>query len=178
MSDLMTVREAADYLKFNKMTIYRLAQQHKIPASKIGGAWRFSKSTLDDWLRTQSLVDSGVVLVVDDDALVREVIKDVVLSQGYKVVMAGTGEEALEKMKERQFGLIFLDLGLPGMSGVEVFRAVKERDKDAVVVVVTGYADTPIAIEALSMGPMILIRKPFKVDDVVNILDIVMKSKR
>ena len=178
MSDLMTVKEAAEYLKLNKMTVYRLAQKHKIPASKVGGAWRFSKDTLDDWIKAQSSMDKRGILVVDDDPLICELIEDVISRQGYDVVTAGSGEEALEKMKRQQFKLVFLDLVLPGMSGVEVFRAVKEEDKNTVVVVITGYGDDPIAIEALSMGPIILIRKPFKVKDITDVLDIIMKSKR
>ena len=80
-------------------------------------------------------------------------------------------------MRGQQFTLIFLDLVLPGMSGVDVFRAVKERSKDVVVVIITGYGDDPIALEALSLGPIFLIRKPFEVADVVRVLDIVMKTK-
>lgn len=174
----MTVKEAAQYLKLNHMTVYRLAQKRRIPASKVGGAWRFSKDILDDWLMEQSEVDRGTVLVVDDDVLIRDLIEDVVSRQGYKVTAAGSGEEALERMREQRFALIFLDLVLPGMSGVDVLRAVKEKDEEAVVVIITGYGDDPIALEALSMGPIFLIRKPFKVADVIHVLDIVMKAKR
>ena len=178
MSELITVKEAAEYLKLNRMTVYRLAQKRKIPALRVGGAWRFNKDMLDDWLAQQSVMDRGAVLVVDDDAMIRDLVEEVVSRQGYTVVTAGTGEEALEKMRDRQFALIFLDLVLPGVSGVEVFRAVKERDRDAVVAIITGHGDSPVAMEALSLGPIFLIRKPFEIADVIDILDIVMRWRR
>jgi excisionase family DNA binding protein len=63
----MTVRETAHYLKLNQMTIYKLAQQGKIPASKIGGNWRFNKDVLDRWLFEQSRTGLGTSLVIDND---------------------------------------------------------------------------------------------------------------
>ncbi len=177
MKQLLTTKEAAEYLKLNQMTVYRLAQQNKIPASRVGGSWRFSMDILDQWLAKQAVMDSKDVLVIDDDVMVCDLIKDILSRANYAVTTAGTGEKALEKMAEKRFPLIFLDLVLPGISGVEVFRAIKEKDSEAVVVIVTGYGDTPVALEALSLGPVFLIRKPFEVADIKRVLDIVMKTK-
>ena len=74
MDSLMTVKEVAQYLKLNYMTVYKLAQKGKIPASKVGGNWRFKKEIVDEWLATQSRTAEGVALVVDDDARVRDIL--------------------------------------------------------------------------------------------------------
>ena len=173
----MTVKEAAKYLKLNYMTVYKLVQKRKLPASKIGGTWRFKRDILDKWLAEQAMGKKEPVLVVDDDARIRDLVQEVVADKGYEVIAVGTGEEALEEAGRRHFGLVFLDLVLPGVSGIDVFQALKERDKEAVVVIITGYGDEPIAREALSIGPVFLIRKPFAASDIGHIVDIVMKVR-
>lgn len=177
MSDLMTTKEAAEYLKLNYMTIYKLSQQGRIPASKIGGNWRFRKALLDDWLAKQATVVEGNVLVVDDDPEMVEILNAVISRKGFKVVGVGSGERALEELEKQHFNLIFLDLVLPGMSGVEALSAIKDKDKKAVVVIVTGYGDDPIALEAMSLGPLFLIRKPFRVSDIVEVLNAVVRVR-
>lgn len=177
MSDLMTTKEAAEYLKLNYMTVYKLSQRGRIPASKIGGNWRFRKALLDDWLAKQATVVEGNVLVVDDDPEVVEILNEVISRKGFKVVGVGSGERALEELEKQHFDLIFLDLVLPGMSGVEALSAIKDKDKKAVVVIVTGYGDDPIALEAMSLGPLFLIRKPFRVSDIVEVLNAVVRVR-
>jgi len=174
----MTTKEAAEYLRLNYMTVYKLAQRGKIPATKVGGNWRFKKDILDDWIARQATAVEGIVLVVDDDPRVRQVLEDVIAAQGYRVVAVGTGEEALEEVDRRHFDLIFVDLVLPGKSGVETMAEVKAKDKKAVVVIVTGYGDDPVAMEAMALGPLLLIRKPFKVEDIVEVLNVVIKARR
>lgn len=178
MSSLMTTKEAAEYLRLNYMTVYKLAQRGRIPASKIGGNWRFKKDLLDSWLTEQATMVEGNVLVVDDDPGVCELLNDVISGERYKVVTVDSGERALEEVQKRHFDLIFLDLVLPKMSGVEVLSAIKAKDKKAVVVIITGYGDDPIALEAMSLGPLFLIRKPFRTDDIIEVLNIVVRVRR
>jgi len=114
----MTTKEAAEYLKLNYMTVYKLAQRGRIPASKIGGNWRFRKDLLDDWLEKQAKVIEGNVLVVDDDPGILEMLSEVISRKGFRVVAVSSGEQALQEVEKQHFDLIFLDLVLPGMSGV------------------------------------------------------------
>ena len=178
MYSLMTTKEAAEYLRLNYMTVYKLAQRGKIPATKVGGNWRFKREILDAWIARQAITVEGIVLVVDDDPRVREVLEDVITAQGYKVVAVGTGDEALKEVDRRHFDLVFLDLVLPGKGGVETMAEIKAKDKRAVVVIVTGYGDDPVAMEAMALGPLLLIRKPFKVEDVIEVLNVVIRAKR
>jgi excisionase family DNA binding protein len=175
MNSLMTVKEAAAYLRLNYMTLYRLAREGKIPASKVGGNWRFKKTMLDQWLSSQTRAARGEILVVDDDVRIREVIKDFIDLQGYRTVTVGSGKEAIKQVEEKHFDLIFLDLVLPDVSGVEVMQKIKEKDRKVVIIIVTGYGDDPIALEAMSLGPLLLIRKPLKIADIMEVLDMTMK---
>jgi len=175
MDSLMTVKDAAQYLKLNYMTVYKLAQKGKIPASKVGGNWRFKKEILDEWLASQCVGVERVVLVVDDDARIRDLLKYVILKRGYKVITAESGEKAVEEVEKRHFDLIFLDLVLPGLSGVEVLQMIKAKDEKAVIVVITGYGNDPIALEALSLGPLLLMRKPLDISAIIKVLDLGMK---
>lgn len=177
MSDLMTTKEAAEYLKLNYMTVYKLSQRGRIPASKIGGNWRFRKDLLDDWLAKQAIVVAGNVLVVDDDPDIVEMLSTIISRKGYKTVGVTSGEQALKEVEKQHFDLIFLDLVLPGMSGVETLSAIKEKDKRAVVVIVTGYGDDPIALEAMSQGPLFLVRKPFRANDIVEVLNAMVRVR-
>lgn len=176
-SNLMTTKEAAEYLKLNYMTVYKLAQRGRIPASKIGGNWRFRKDLLDDWLAKQAKVVEGNVLVVDDDPGILEMLSEVISRKGFRVVAVSSGEQALQEVDKQHFDLIFLDLVLPGMSGVETLSAIKGKDKKAVVVIVTGYGDDPMALNAMSLGPLFLVRKPFRVGDIVEVLNAVIKVR-
>ncbi|MFQ5987538.1 MAG: response regulator, partial [Dehalococcoidia bacterium] len=103
---------------------------------------------------------------------------DAITAQGYKVVSVGTGEEAVAEVGKRHFDLIFLDLVLPGITGVEALSRIKGKDKKAVVTIITGYGDDPIALEAMSLGPLFLIRKPFRIEDIVEVLSILVKGRR
>jgi len=178
MKSLMTVKEAAQYLKLNYMTVYKLAQKGKIPASKVGGNWRFKREIIDKWLAGQSSPRSRTVLVVDDDSRVRDILVDIISERGHEVITVDSGEKAIEELEKHSFGLVFLDLVLPDISGVDVLRTIKESARKVPTVIITGYGDDPIAFEAMSLGPLLLIRKPFRVSDVVEVMDLVLGARR
>ena len=178
MDALMNVKEAAVYLRLNYMTVYKLVQKGAIPASKIGGNWRFKKEILDDWLIRESGRGRGSVLVVDDEPEICDILSDMISKHGYTVVTASNGEKALYEVKQRHFDLIFLDLVLPGANGVEVMQRIKDSDSDAVVVIVTGFGDDPLAVMAMSLGPLLIVRKPFREKDIVEVLNLAMKGRK
>ena len=177
MDNLMTIKEAAKYLRLNYMTVYKLVQKSRIPAAKVGGNWRLKKEILDDWLMRQTMGGEGKVLVVDDDVMVRDLLRDIVLEQGCHVATAESGEAAIEEVSNSHFDLIFLDLVLPGLNGVEILKAIKQKDRSTVVVIITGYGDDSIALEAMSLGPMLLLRKPFRHSDIIEVLNMVVKGR-
>jgi excisionase family DNA binding protein len=174
----MNVKEAAVYLRLNYMTVYKLAQRRLLPAFKVGGNWRFKKENLDDWVKQKASEVKGSILIVDDDPVIHDLLGEIVQSQNYSFTAVGSGEAALEALAKQHYDLVFLDLLLPGLSGTEILSAIKEKDKDIVVVIITGFADDPVALKAMSLGPLLLIRKPFREKDILEVLNIVMKGKK
>ncbi|MFB3820032.1 MAG: response regulator [Candidatus Methylomirabilales bacterium] len=170
--DLLTVREAARLLRLGEITVYRLAQRRKIPAVKVGGSWRFSRSLLEQWLMRGGSGAARRILVVDDDPGLRRTLEEVLAVHGQPTALAGSVREAQALLKEGSFDLVFLDVILPDGTGADVFRALRAIDPAALVVLMTGFPDHPAVAEALALGPVMLMRKPFgfrEVDDVLRI---------
>ena len=176
MANLMAIKETAEYLRLNYMTVYKLAQKGSIPASKVGGNWRFKKETIDNWLTRQTMSGRGAVLVVDDDVMILDLLKEAISEQGYRVVTTQSGDVAIEEVNKQHFALVFLDLVLPGLSGIDTIKAIKERNGNAVTAIVTGYGDDLISQEAMSLGPLVLLHKPFRHRDIVEVLNMEMKG--
>ncbi|MFC1870510.1 response regulator [Chloroflexota bacterium] len=176
MQKLLNIKEAAAYLRISQSTIYKLVEKDKIPAKKVGGAWRFQRTMLDDWLKIRSTRHRETILVVDDDIKIRNTLSDIIASRGYQVITVENGEKAIAALESLSLALVFLDLMLPDLTGVEVLRRIEKKTKKPVIVIVTGYGDDPIAMEAMSMGPLLLMRKPFRLEDVQKVLNIVMKG--
>jgi excisionase family DNA binding protein len=177
LNELMNIKEAAEYLRLNHGTVYKLAQQRRIPAFKVGGNWRFDRLMLQNWLMEKTRMEKGWVMIVDDDPIVQELLKEMVMKQGFQVMAAGNGETALDEIGKRHFDLLFLDLKIPGLNGLDILKAIKEKARDIVIVVVTGYADEPIALKAMALGPLMLVHKPFREADIKEVLNIVMQGK-
>ncbi len=177
MEELMNIKEAAAYLRLNYMTVYKLAQKRRLPAFKVGGNWRFKRDILDNWLTQQANANLGTVLVVVDEPAINDLLKETIKDQQYGVVSADTAAAALEELKKQHFDLIFLDLQLPGSNGTQLLESIKDKDKNAVIALVYSSADETLAFKAMSSGPLLLIRKPIRSKDILEILNIAMKRK-
>jgi DNA-binding NtrC family response regulator len=105
------------------------------------------------------------LLVVDDDAEVREVCRTVAEDCGLKVVDVGTGEEALEVMELSSVDILLTDLRLPGASGLELLRKVTVTHPDIAVVMLTQYGTIDSAVEATRLGAADYVTKPFRVEE-------------
>jgi excisionase family DNA binding protein len=170
--DLLTVREAARLLRLGEITVYRLAQRRKIPAVKVGGSWRFSRGLLEQWLARGGSGAARRILVVDDDPELRGTLEEVLSLHGQSAALAGSVREAERLFAEGRFDLAFLDVILPDGSGADVFRALRAADPGALVVLMTGFPDHPAVAEALALGPIMLMRKPFGAREVEDVLRI------
>ncbi|HEY6572674.1 MAG TPA: ATP-binding protein, partial [Candidatus Eisenbacteria bacterium] len=101
------------------------------------------------------------ILVVDDEDQVVQIFRDLLTQQGYEVVSCDNGDDAITTVTTGRFDLVLTDINLPGVDGLEVVRAAKAADKDTVVILITGYASTTTAIDALRQGAYDYITKPF-----------------
>lgn len=100
------------------------------------------------------------VLVVDDDPVVGQSFDRVLTGKGYAVITAANGEEALAKLKDEQYDLVYTDLRMPGMDGLEVAERVKARQPWTPVVIVTGYGSHTSEERAYAAGVSDFLNKP------------------
>ncbi len=104
------------------------------------------------------------VLVVDDERSMRELLAIVLKREGYDVVLAESGRSALAALERSPFDLLISDIKMPDMSGVDVLRAAKQIDADILGIMITAFASTETAIEAMRLGACDYLSKPFDVD--------------
>lgn len=103
---------------------------------------------------------TGAVLLVEDDPQVRSVFTRLLQRSGWQVTAASDGESALEAVASSFFDAIVSDIRLPGLSGVDLLRAVREHDLDVPVILITGWPDVDTAAEAVELGALQYLRKP------------------
>jgi len=104
------------------------------------------------------------ILVVDDELIVRDSIREWLMEEGFDADMANSGQEALSRLGESPFQLMLLDIKMPGMDGVEVLKKTKEIAPEVNVVMMTAYATVETAIEAMKTGALEYLIKPFEID--------------
>lgn len=167
MTVFLTVSEVANYLRINQKTVYRMLETGKIPVTRVGHQWRFSKDALDRWLQEGSIKKVCKVLVIDDDEAICELFKDTLLGAGHKVTAVTVSAEGLELSKSQEYDLIFLDLKMPGMDGVEFLKQIRLTKPALPIFVITGYKDSDLMMKALAHGPLGVMGKPFKAADIL-----------
>jgi two-component system response regulator AtoC len=104
------------------------------------------------------------ILVVDDESLMRDFITESLLSHGYEVDKAENGIRALELMNNEIYDIILTDYKMPKITGLDVLKKAKEKMKDCKVIIMTAYGTVENAVEAMKLGAMDYITKPFGVD--------------
>ena len=105
------------------------------------------------------------ILIVEDEAVMRESVRDWLIEDGYEVECVETGEEALKRIKEGEFGVVVLDLRLPGIDGLEVYEQAKDLRPETQGVIITAYPSKETREKAQSLGLLNYLAKPFKVED-------------
>ena len=126
----------------------------------------------------EELLERTLILVVDDQFADRETLKGILEDKGYRVATARDGAEAIEMVKSRHYDIIFLDVRLPDMNGVQVFEQVKEIDHKATVIMMTGYTQEDLVKRAVSQGAYTCIYKPFDMDKVIGLVEGIAKEKK
>ncbi len=168
--ELLTTGEAASYLKVNRRTIYRLLRARKIPALRVGGQWRFRRRDLDEWLEAKKVKpEGGRVLVVDDEPQICGFISEILNEEGYRVDAAYNGDEAFQLLQRRDYDLVFVDIVMPRMSGLELISKVRKAYPEMKFVVITGNASLENAIEAANLGVSGYLQKPLSVGKITEI---------
>ena len=119
-----------------------------------------------------------LILVVDAQFSDRETLKVTLEDKGYRVATAKDGTEAVDMVKSRHYDIIFLDVRLPGMDGVETFEQVKGIDPEATVIMMTGYTEEDLVKRAVSAGAYTCIHKPFDMEKVIALVETIARGKK
>ncbi len=107
------------------------------------------------------------ILVVDDDKMnLRRT--QIILSKQYEVLLAKSGQEALNRLKNRKIDLVLLDVAMPGMDGIETFKRMKSRYSDIPVIFLTASGEVDDVVSAIKLGAVNYLKKPFAPRDLLE----------
>ena len=120
----------------------------------------------------------GAILVVDDDPQLRQSFEKLLTQEGQTVLTAGSGEAALEIVRDRPLDLVIMDVRMPGMSGLETFQALRQLDQHLQVIIMTAYGTTETAIEATKLGAFDYVLKPFDIPDILQLIAQALEAGR
>lgn len=122
--------------------------------------------------------ESYRVLVVDDEKVIREILSDFLSMEGYVVRTVEDGQQALEELEQRSYNLVITDLKMPRMGGLELLEEINRRAWNVLCVIMTGFGTVETAIEAMKKGAYDYILKPFKVEEVIHIVQRGLEKQR
>jgi len=114
---------------------------------------------------------AATILIVDDDRDLAESLADVLEARGHAVELASSGEEGVERFRRRNFDVVFTDVKLPGMNGVESLFAFRQIKPDAKVVMMTGFSVEQLLTRAVENGALAVLHKPFAIPDILAVLE-------
>jgi excisionase family DNA binding protein len=159
--DIFGIREAAAFLGVHEQTVRRLSRRSAIPCFKVGRDWRFRREALVRWSEDQQRGTAQCsVLVVDDDERVCRAMGGMLMRFGCRVRQATRGSEGLELVRREVPDLILLDLKMPDMNGPQFLVELRKVHPALPVVIVTGYPESGLMLEASRHAPLMLLAKP------------------
>lgn len=115
--------------------------------------------------KERPMEESIQILVVDDENGPQEVLRIALASRGFQVKIAKNGHQACQMFDTEHFDLVLTDLKMPGMSGIDLLRQIRERSPETIVIFMTGYASLDSAIEAVREGAYDYLTKPFRIEE-------------
>jgi len=118
------------------------------------------------------------IMVVDDEEGVRESFKMILKIKDYDVAAFEDGESATSTLKQGMFDIAFVDYKLPGMDGIEVLKKIKEIDPSIEVVIVTAYASDSSQANAITLGALEYLRKPFLMEEIYELVERGLRKRR
>lgn len=110
------------------------------------------------------------ILIVDDEKSMRDFLKILLAKEGYEVIVAGDGDQALAALDQNHVDLVISDIRMPGISGLELLSKIKEESEDIPVIMITAFASPNDAVQAMKDGAYDYISKPFNVDEIKSVI--------
>jgi response regulator RpfG family c-di-GMP phosphodiesterase len=122
--------------------------------------------------------EAARVLVVDDEKVIREILAEFLTMEGYLVRSVEDGERALSELRVQPYDMVITDLKMPRLSGLQLLEKIGEEKLDVVTVIMTGFGTVETAIEAMKKGAYDYILKPFKVEDLIHVVQRGLERQR
>ena len=120
--------------------------------------------------------EKGSILIVDHNETLVTTISMILNRKGYQVETAFNGQEAIDLTKTRPFNLIFLDLKMPGMNGLDVMKHIRKIRPKANILIMTAYGSQEYNTEAIDAGAIHVLHKPFNMVEVLSLIDEIISS--
>lgn len=124
------------------------------------------------------MAKKGIVLICDDEEIMRDVLGTVLIGAGYKIELAKTGEQAVELYAQKPYDVVLMDVSMPGIGGLTALEELIKLDAEAVVLMVTAYATFDTAISAWEKGAAGVIRKPFQNEQILALVAKGIRSRK
>ncbi len=138
-----------------------------MPPRAVSGRWR--SYNVEMCVAPQK--ESGNILIADDEAATISMLSDLLTEEGYSVDGVGSGTAVLEKLKgEHQYGLLLMDLQMPGLNGLDLFEKLRKDGNEIPVILITAHGTSSVAIRAMQLGVYDYLQKPFDLDEVLVVV--------
>ncbi|MFQ3573361.1 MAG: sigma-54 dependent transcriptional regulator [Thermodesulfovibrionales bacterium] len=118
------------------------------------------------------------VMVVDDEPAIRDTLADILQDEGYSVITASSGEEALSILQDNNPDIILLDIWLDGMDGLEVLSHIRQTNSESLVIMISGHGNIQTAVKAMQNGAYDFLEKPLSIDKVIYTLNRALDKRR
>ncbi|MBC7583594.1 response regulator transcription factor FixJ [Tardiphaga sp. vice352] len=118
----------------------------------------------------------GTVYVIDDDAAMRESLEFLLDSAGFTVTLFSDASVFLEQMPGLSFGCVVSDIRMPGINGIDLLRSLKMKRSELPIIIMTGHGDIPLAVEAIKLGALDFLEKPFEDERLIGAIRTAFKQ--
>ena len=118
----------------------------------------------------------GKVYVIDDDEAMRDSLDFLLGAAGFHVTLFESAQHFLDALPDASFGCVVTDVRMPGIDGIEMLKRLKASRSTFPVVIMTGHGDVPLAVEAMKLGAVDFLEKPFEDDRLIGMIDIALKQ--
>ncbi|MGM0438805.1 MAG: response regulator [Bacillota bacterium] len=122
------------------------------------------------------MTDKKNILIIDDEKNIRFTLEKS-LEKDYNIVTAVNGEDGIKKFGEQDFDVVLLDMKLPGIDGIETLKQIKEKDKTANIIIITGFGSVDSAVETMKLGAIDYLKKPFTPEEIKEVVNDVIQRK-
>lgn len=126
----------------------------------------------------ERVLKNNLILVVDDRLEDRQLFADILIDKEYQVTTAKDGYEAIELVRKNNFSIIFIDVKMPGIDGIQTFEQIHEIRPDIPVIMITGYSVEEMLKEAVDKGAYACLHKPLDMEKIIQLVEEVRKNKK